>query len=288
MKYAFVALVMCGDRYIPGALALGYSMQKVKTEVDTIVMITSDVSQQARDALSKVFKRVIEVPYIEGIFHRKLSYKQEQHYGSFMTKIVTKLNVLKLVEYEKVMLMDADVIFQKNCDHLFNLQAPAGIWYFYDHASKKPSPKVREQLNNIKHGERVPRHFIEKAFESTFVVWGTTLLLKPDMNDYNNMISKVTQQGAGYRSCPSALEEQLFSEYYKTWTAIDKSYNVVPWKMDGVDDASIVHFYSSKKPWETADKRVWIPGTKYPSDEEGIYDDERIWRKMYEEYVLTA
>ena len=64
MKNAWVTLVMLGDGYIPGALAMAASLRFQKTKYDIICMITNDVSEIAKIELEKVFDSVRLVEYM--------------------------------------------------------------------------------------------------------------------------------------------------------------------------------------------------------------------------------
>lgn len=54
-KTAFVTLVMCGDKYIPGALVLGWSLkQHASKNVELVVFVTPCVSANGKLALQEV------------------------------------------------------------------------------------------------------------------------------------------------------------------------------------------------------------------------------------------
>ena len=65
--YLVVTLLMKGDDYLPGALVLGYSLLRTGTneEFDVGIMLTPDVSQEARLLLENSYSRIITVGYIE-------------------------------------------------------------------------------------------------------------------------------------------------------------------------------------------------------------------------------
>jgi glycogenin glucosyltransferase len=110
-KHAYVTLMTGGDAYLPGVEALGQSLVATGTKVPRVVMVTPDVSFVARAVLERegwIIRSVepIPAPADELLFKRfALSY--------------VKLRVFQLLEYEKIVFVDADAIVIQNIDELF-------------------------------------------------------------------------------------------------------------------------------------------------------------------------
>jgi len=62
--YAYVTLIMMGDKYIPAAVVLAYSIRELNSNCDLVVMITKDVSEKGKNILGSYFDLVLKVPYI--------------------------------------------------------------------------------------------------------------------------------------------------------------------------------------------------------------------------------
>ena len=126
MKYAYATFLMRGDGYLPGALVLAYAL-KLQTNYDCICLVTDDVSLRARLALGLVYDKVIEI--------NELRIKSGVGIGrSDRNVLMTRFEALKLgadgglgCMYDKIVLLDADVLPVSGYDELFQLQAPAGI-----------------------------------------------------------------------------------------------------------------------------------------------------------------
>ena len=139
-RWAIACLVMRGDGYVPGALAMGFSARRASTAADLVCMVrrdardevagaaavaptdrhacpppprrsdphapsnqvTDDVSEAARSDLAVVFDRVQVVPYIRTLARALPTQKQQDRYGAWMDIACTKWNVLGLTDYEKV------------------------------------------------------------------------------------------------------------------------------------------------------------------------------------------
>lgn len=128
-KYAFVVVIFGGDSYVPGAVTIAQSLRNNGDDenADIVLMYTKDVMKDNKKDLLEIFEKTytkcIEIDYIvaeapvDGFF---LSIRP------FYSKVWTKLNVLKLVEYDKICLLDADYLTNKPISHLFKLDAPVG------------------------------------------------------------------------------------------------------------------------------------------------------------------
>ena len=213
-------------------------------------MITNDVSEQARLALSKVYDEVIEVPYIDIKTNPLYSQKQMDKYSSWITSSYTKWNALGLNKYSKVMLIEADIIFLKNNDSLFELNTPAGTFSsaFWtrksDYSAKKTGDIVdsKEILNGVKHSH---------------ALIGSMVLLKPDKSQLTKFIEWLRKhEPYGHTECISGPDEQSISEYYAdlgvNFTMIGKEYNAIPWKYSWLEGVTprVFHYFNVEKPWD--------------------------------------
>ncbi|EDO41547.1 predicted protein, partial [Nematostella vectensis] len=116
---AWVTLVMLGDGYAAGALAVAHSLRMVQTKHDLVCMVTPDVTNPTRRHLRVVYDDVIEVPYIRQKCRLFLSPDQSRMYNDWIEFSFTKWNCLNLVQYERVMFIDADMVVKVNSDDLF-------------------------------------------------------------------------------------------------------------------------------------------------------------------------
>jgi len=124
---------MRGDGYLPGALVLAYALKQQTSHIESeatpncICLVTDDVSQKARHALGLVYDKVIAI--------NELRIKSGVGTGrSDRNLLMTRLEALRLgsngglgENYDKIILLDADVLPLSNYYELFALPAPAGI-----------------------------------------------------------------------------------------------------------------------------------------------------------------
>jgi alpha-N-acetylglucosamine transferase len=113
MKKAYVTTLCNGDGYLPGVLVLGRSLEATGTQADRVVMVTPDVTTDAREELAK---RGWAVRLVDPVANPSLD---KMLYPRFET-VFTKLCAWQLSDYERVVLLDADTLVLQNVDDLFD------------------------------------------------------------------------------------------------------------------------------------------------------------------------
>jgi lipopolysaccharide biosynthesis glycosyltransferase len=113
MKKAYATTLTHGDAYAPGVEALGRSLQATGTREPMILMVTADVPGAAKARLAKQGWTLREIEPVKNPTPAK-----QQLFPRF-DKVFTKLRAWELVEFDKVVLLDADMVVLKNIDELF-------------------------------------------------------------------------------------------------------------------------------------------------------------------------
>ena len=126
-RYAHVAFLMLNDNYLPGTLTAGYGLRQQHTQADLVCLVTPEITPAARRALAQIYDHVLEVEKIY-VPHARRQERQDRPY------YFTRLNSLRLgadgdlgLHYDKIVVLDSDVLPLRCFDHLFTLEAPAGI-----------------------------------------------------------------------------------------------------------------------------------------------------------------
>ena len=142
-RYAYViGLWGAGPEYVLGGMVLGCSLQNTGTKHDMIVIHTSDVSQEALCLLKRAGWIPHEIQHVEETgklcsdFHKRMRF----------ANVFTKLRCFELTQYDKILMMDIDLLVLKNIDDLFEMEPPVAM--------------ARGQAAWYNHGDRVSGRFV--------------------------------------------------------------------------------------------------------------------------------
>lgn len=276
-RNAWVTLVMLGDAYTPGALALASSLKRTGTKHAIVCMVTEDVSKDARSAMAQVFDEVVEIPYITKATTYPRSEKQKKIY-TWVDKSLTKWACLKLTKYKRVIFLDADIIAltqetNKNMDDLFDLRAPAGCFsspWAYPYTEKKGimNPyldfyrRTHKGAMDIPHGVQLPAKLLHDAlFKPTFTLLGAVVLLETDEKSFDGLmalVNKTEVYGEKHKIVANTAEEAAIVDYFAgkgiPWTHIHQKYEAVPRKPSWTKDITDIraHHFLGAHPWAMA------------------------------------
>lgn len=104
-EFAWVTLAT-NDSYALGALVVAYSLKKVNTAHQLVVLITPGVTQSMREKLRTVFNLVQEVNVLDSKDAANLALLSRPELGITFTK----LHCWRLTQYEKCVFLDADTL----------------------------------------------------------------------------------------------------------------------------------------------------------------------------------
>ena len=275
-RCAWVVLLMLGRAYTPGALVVAEALRALKTKHEIVCMVTDDVPHEARALLrgtpkNPIYDDVVEVPYIVQRTAPFDTKKRAELYGGWIDRSFTKWNCLQLTQYDRVILVDADVVAIANCDDLFGLRPPAACYsnpwaYPWQARGGLPNPYLAKcrparlaqgLAHELPHGAHVPACQIEEALRTrSFVGWGALVLLEPDAAKYEaflTMLRAAPVFGEGYNAMSGADEVAIAAFYAREgggWTHIHQRYLAIPWKQNWVSDGIRAYHYHGRKPWD--------------------------------------
>jgi hypothetical protein len=259
--YAYVTLVMIGDRYISAALVMAQSLIDLNSQADRVVLITPDVSQEGRELLAKFFDKVIEVNYVTVQNWRT----KKQTHRKYLELVFTKFHLFNLTQYKKILLIDADAIVLKHPDHIFALEAPAGcfledkdLFIYYDEKGdyKMPPETGIEWYNKycklLPHGGKVPKEFTDRVFTDykNSGIGGGLMLLEPKVGEFDEILKDVSRGRMRFLLENKFVwpeQQYLTARYSGRWTSI----NPVFFGLQGYPDWSVLFGlqYGGDKPF---------------------------------------
>lgn len=116
-RYAYVTVHYEGtsrdDEYVLGIQVLMQSIKLTGTPHDLVVLASESVSQQSKRIFESIGCRVLDVSNIDNPFINKTLSNKNFIYT------LNKLHVWNLLEYERVVYLDADNVLIRNADELF-------------------------------------------------------------------------------------------------------------------------------------------------------------------------
>jgi alpha-N-acetylglucosamine transferase len=243
-KTAWVTLVMKGDNYIAGAIALAQSLRSNNTKHKIVCMVTSDVT--GADDLRKIFDDVVVIEYIDVESKRLFTEKQDKIYENWKCISYTKWRCMEL-GYDKVIFVDADIVMLANNDLLFDIPAPAGTF------STTWTKNTYKKLNIHKFGADVESIDIKHALTNRGVVATGSVVILPSCKGFESWLQKSAPYGNS--NCISMVDEQSIAEFmiskkYK-WKHIPIAFNCIPWKWEWLapEVPRLYHYFNKIKPW---------------------------------------
>lgn len=265
-KYAYVTFVMRNDSFIPGALVLAHSIKKHQTAYDLVCLITNSISSQGRLCLEQIYDKVviIEEIYLE---HSNSTGRCDR------SVLFTRLQCLRLgadgglgLDYDKIVVLDADILFLKNNDELFELETPAGI---INEAKEHflPSNKLNSTYpcasnwytyyqDVCPHKSLIPKEITDRVwYDSTNLGVNACLwVLSPSKKEFDKIMKSLHSIYVKEKIQLFNWPEMQYMTYFWSgkWHSVDyrfAAYNGLP----DVDSVYATH-YAGLKPWD--DKKI--------------------------------
>ena len=270
-KYAYVTVMYGNNIYLTGALVLGHTLLKTNPFCDRVILVTPDVSPEYRSYVGRFYNKVISIEYTQ------VSNEIFSDQNTRFRDVFTKLECLDLIQYDKVILLDLDMIITKNIDHLFQLDAPAACLkrYYVPYGKKIPANMICQNDKLVK---------LVKLVGS---INAGLMLLKPDKAEWSDIktdINKDTQL-AKYKY---PEQDYLSLRYCGKWTSITFNYNYqfgltfrVKKYRYRLDDIYVIHYSSSYKPWsDLLPNRTISPDeSEFKTVHKKYYD---LWHNTYD------
>ncbi|CAM9982907.1 unnamed protein product [Ectocarpus fasciculatus] len=229
---AFVTMVTSDD-FVIGAEVMLHSLREhcggSTRRRALVVMVTSGVSQLKRQALKAVSDEVIEVEPIAMPIKRAAG-----HVPAWADVGYTKLRVWGLIQFRRVVYIDADALVMGDLDELFDREV--------DFAA-------------------APDVFPPDKFNAGVMVVVPSLIVLEDMMSKVEELSSYDGGDTGFLNAyfadwfsrPAAARLPFAYNALRTvyWTTHEKN----PGYWEAIGPVKIIHFCSSPKPWEESNRK---------------------------------
>ena len=224
-KYAYVT-ALTTPTYLPGVIALKNSLKKTKTNYKLYVLIPKESINELLPLLNGVIDDFCLCIIKENI----VSKNKENHYWNYT---FFKLQVASLIQFEKIILLDSDMLINRNIDHLF----------------------LKESFSAVQAGNATHHEWVELN--------SGLMVLKPSYEFFEELISLI-QVSVEKRNKIGlyAGDQDVFIEYKKGWSNdiglhLSEAYNcffndlyrVAKKENIKPKEVFVVHFIGKEKPW---------------------------------------
>lgn len=268
-RFAYVTLFTLNDSYLPAVLLSAFGLRQQKTKADLICLITPEITPSARKALNHLYDRVIEVDPI--IIPHRLAGKRP-----YLPLVFTKCHALRLgsagglgTHYEKIALLDADLLPIKQYDHLFTLPTPAGSineqktnvmewgqdgnFIIPDSVYKDGTWNWHQIYAACPHGRPIPKEITDRVNTdpTNMGVISSLLVLTPSQTEFEAILHELKKPDVRTR-----ISEQyewpemqyLTGRWSGQWTNLDLRFH----SLNGYPDLAALNgiHYTGFKPWQ--------------------------------------
>ena len=224
-KYAYVT-TLTSKNYVPGVLALKKSLKRTKTKYKLYVLIPKNNAATLLPLLEKILDTFCLCIVLDDINQNNIS----NHYWDLT---FFKLQAASLIQFDKVVLLDSDMLINKNIDHLFMCESFSAV------VAGKSSHNEYVDLNS------------------------GLLVLEPNLCMFEELIN-LCQNVIKARNSKNlfAGDQDVFIAYKTNWRSetqlhLSEKYNCFFNDIYRVSSAlsckplelSVIHFIGSEKPW---------------------------------------
>ena len=274
------ATLLTSPGYLVGVRALRASLARVGSTYPLVVAVTDGIGPEDRALLEAEGCLLREVEPL-----RPPSGLRDSYANARFAEVWTKLGVWRLTEFERLVVLDADMLVVRNMDELFDLPLADGeiaachacrcnpnrIASYPD--SWTPAGCAYTYLEGADDGADVP---VPDPYFN-----GGTLVLQPDEATFDALVTELASVEDLSRYV--FAEQDFLNEHFRgRWVALPYVYNALktlPFQHPALWQASAVkniHFIIGK-PWETSLE----PASRY-------FDLEQQWWDVAGRFVLTA
>lgn len=282
---------MVNDSYLPGNVVVAHSLRAQGTDAALVCLVTAEVSRGAREALGDVYDSVVLVDEVN-------PERAERGTRQNLPRMLTRFAALRLGpdgdlghSFDKVCLLDADLLPRRDFDLLWDLDAPAGVlnerrehMVELDAEGRIVPPEEAGRAVSIwhdvyaavPHGAPIPREITDRVGTdpTNFGINGSLFVLEPSMATHDRFMAWIASPGIAEQvrdawPWPDMQAATLF--WSGRWTNVDLTYAAM-YGYPSIDAARGLHF-AGVKPWAWRKKGFARRLQRFP--------DHQLWASAY-------
>ena len=281
-KYAIVMLCMLKDHYVLGACISSYAhrqfIKNTNMNIELVIMCDDYIFDLHESTLKEYFDKVIKIDLLK--FDISDEYKVISKYN-WINVSTNKWQVLKFIEYDKVLFLDIDMIpVNAKFYNIFDFDVPA-VRYIKHYSNDIIDTGC---INNSVLNDNIEKYddfsnYIKSVKPESLD--GGIVLLKPNIEMYEEYVDFIKKTFAkGMYSTHKSGSDETTLYYFLTHEKdvkvhkICTEYAVVPWDVPAndpnkyIENALLYNYLSYVKPWYKPLFFEW--------------DEEMLWRDIYD------
>lgn len=215
-KNAYVINLWGSSRaYVLGAMVLGHSLRETGTKHSLVCLHTDEVPP----GFIKLLARIWDCRLVEHVDACGNALSWPDNPERF-EKVFTKLRGMSLVDFEKILVMDIDLLVLSNIDNLFDLSAPAAL--------------RRGMAGSYGHGDALDGRSFFLGTGAGKWSWGQgtginagVMLWRPNKAEYSQMLEEVQDPSHPEHVRGNGPEQDYLSRFWADapWTNLSVEYN---------------------------------------------------------------
>ncbi|KAI0257592.1 glycosyltransferase family 8 protein [Lactifluus subvellereus] len=245
-KAAYVTL-LTRDSYLPGALTLHYSLKSVRSRYPLVVLFTPSLPQRTREALIRRNVQLREIQPLQPEDGYVLA-KQDERFADTWSK----LRAFELAEYDRVVLMDSDMIVMRNMDELMELDLPAD-WIAAAHACACNPRKLAHYPKDCGHTQPSS---IEPSSPRPYTLLNSGLVIITPSSTLARSITDFLRTSPLVPTFSFPDQDLLAAFFQGRWKPLPWVYNalktlrVIHKNLWRDEEVRCLHYILSDKPWK--------------------------------------
>lgn len=223
MNFSFVTY-LGSDNYLPGTLAIFYSLKQVKSKYHLTVMVSENVSMRVCKVLSEKQIKIVKIQSLipnnfTGQVNAKEGYAQ-------WNNTFSKLYAFNLTQFDKIVFLDSDMFLIHNVDNLFELP----------------------HLSAVIAGKSYPGNQDWQDMNSGLMV------IIPNKSDFKKLLNTLSEYTSSHKFGDQDIINHTFPDWpNKHYLHLSEKYNVIarfePFYRSRKFPVFVIHFTGNKKPW---------------------------------------
>ncbi len=243
-KYSYVSVLSSSD-YLLGLLALYDSLMQTSTSYPFNVIISNNISDEIEAFLKYKGICVIKMDLENSIeLPDQIHYNNEAYHVSRWTNTFVKLLVFELIEFDKIVFIDSDMMILRNIDYLFDYPHMAAT----NAGAKYPGNESWVELNSGIF-VAVPN----KGYISSFLKVLPEVIIKKKYFGDQDILQEFYKDWKHNDDLNIGEEHNVFASYLSFY--IKKLKYGIRTK-DREKNIAVVHFIGYPKPWMYKDNFI--------------------------------